>query len=207
MGLAKTILMISPSPSTYPTIKEIAGRIGDLPFSVDINNANGLTGTDLQERIKTILEVGAVGVNFEDRLVDGSGVQPVQEQVERIKTIRAVADEMGVPLFINARTDIFTFTDKADHARLLDEAVTRAEAYQAAGGTGFFVPGLLDPTLIAQLCERVSLPINIIRLPGAPSTKELADAGVARISYGPIPQIAMTEWLKQQARAAIHGEV
>lgn len=189
-----------------PTIKEISKRIGDLPFSVDINNANELTGDELKERVKTVIEAGTVGVNFEDSFTDGSGVQTIEEQAERIKTIRAAADEAGIPLFINARTDIFAQADPSEHAGLLDEAAARAEAYKAAGGNGFFTPGLLDLELISQLTKRVELPINIIKFPGAPSTKELAGAGVGRISYGPVPQMAMTEWLKDQAAKAINGE-
>jgi 2-methylisocitrate lyase-like PEP mutase family enzyme len=184
-----------------PTIKEIAGRIGDLPYSVDINNANELVGDKLQERVQTVIKAGAVGVNFEDSFTDGHGLHTIEEQSSRIQTVRAAAESTGVPLFINARTDLFAQADKVGHA------VKRAEAYQAAGANGFFVPGLFDLELITQLTERVDLPVNIIRLPGAPSTKELIVAGVSRISYGPVPQMAMTEWLTQQATLALNGEV
>jgi 2-methylisocitrate lyase-like PEP mutase family enzyme len=190
-----------------PTIKEIAKRIGDLPFSVDISNADGLTDEALQDRVKIVMDAGAVGINYEDRLPDDSGVQPIEEQTKRIKDIRAKAEDMGIPLFINARTDIFSLADKSEHAGLMDEAVARAEAYKEAGGSGFFVPGLIDIELIKQLTDKVELPVNIIRIPGAPSTKELAEAGVGRISYGPMPQLAMTEWLKKEATAALNGEV
>jgi 2-methylisocitrate lyase-like PEP mutase family enzyme len=189
-----------------PTIKEIAKRTDDLPFSVDINNANELTGESLKDRIKTVINAGAVGINFEDSLSDGSGVQTVEEQSARIKTIRAAADELGIPLFINARTDIFAQADSADHENLIEEAVNREEAYKAAGADGFFVPGLLNLELIEQLVKRVELPVNIIKFPAAPSTKELAAAGVSRISYGPIPQMAMSEWLKEQATSTINGD-
>jgi 2-methylisocitrate lyase-like PEP mutase family enzyme len=189
-----------------PTIKEIAKRTGDLPFSVDINNANELVGDDLKDRIKTVIEAGAVGINFEDAFSNGTGVQTADEQATRIQIIRATAEELGIPLFINARTDIFAQADSTEHKNLLDEAVERAELYKKAGANGFFVPGLLDLELITQLVERVELPVNIIKFPGAPSTEQLAEAGVARISYGPGPQIAMSEWLKSQAIAAINGD-
>jgi 2-methylisocitrate lyase-like PEP mutase family enzyme len=189
-----------------PTIKEIAKRTGDLPFSVDINNANELVGDDLKDRIKTVIEAGAVGINFEDAFSNGTGVQTADEQATRIQIIRATAEELGIPLFINARTDIFAQADSTEHKNLLDEAVERAELYKKAGANGFFVPGLLDLELITQLVERVELPVNIIKFPGAPSTEQLAEAGVARISYGPVPQIAMSEWLKSQAIAAINGD-
>lgn len=190
-----------------PTIKEIASRIGDLPFSVDISNANNLVGDDLKKRIRTVIDAGAVGINFEDGLTDGGDVLALEDQVKRLQTIRAAADEAGLPLFINARTDLFIHAPQADHEALLDAAVLRAEAFEGAGANGFFVPGLLNIELIKKLVSRVQLPINIIRLPGAPSTAELAEAGVARISYGPVPQMAMTAWLKTQATAALNGEI
>lgn len=187
------------------TIKEISSRIGDLPYSVDINNANGLVDGALAERIQTVIQAGAVGINFEDSGA-GEDVLSIEDQAERIKTIRAAADELGIPLFINARTNIFITSDQSRHPDLLDEAVMRAEAYKAAGASGFFTPGLFDIDLIKQLVSRVELPVNIIRLPGAPSTKELTQAGVARVSFGPVPQMAMTEWLKQQASTALNGD-
>jgi 2-methylisocitrate lyase-like PEP mutase family enzyme len=188
------------------TIKEISKRVEELPFSVDINNANELIGEELKDRIKTILDSGAVGINFEDSFSDGGGVQTIDEQATRIRTIRVAANGIGVPLFINARTDIFAQAKPEEHEGLIDEAVKRAESYKAAGADGFFVPGLLDLGLITKLVERVELPVNIIKFPGAPSTKELASAGVARISYGPVPQMAMSEWLKGQATAAFEGQ-
>jgi 2-methylisocitrate lyase-like PEP mutase family enzyme len=189
-----------------PTIKEISKRVGNLPFSVDINNANGLTGDELKDRIRIILETGAVGINYEDQLPDGSGVQPIEEQVKRIKTIRDAADDVGVPLFINSRTDIFALGDSDKHSELLSEAIERGKAYKEAGGNSFFVPGLVDIDLIKQLCDSIELPVNIIKLPGAPTTKELISAGVGRVSYGPMPQMAMIAWLKDQASSALNYE-
>lgn len=188
----------------FLTIKEIASRIGDLPLSVDISNAEGLDEKALKDRIKSLLEIGVVGINFEDRLSDDSGVLATEEQANRIAIIRSAAEEYGVPLFINARTDIFFLSDPSEHAGLLDEAVRRAEAYKAAGANGFFTPKLLDISLIAQLCERSPLPVNIIRLPGAPTTAELREAGVSRISYGPVVQMEMIEWLKAKAKGALN---
>jgi 2-methylisocitrate lyase-like PEP mutase family enzyme len=66
-------------------------------------------------------------------------------------------------------------------------AIERAQAYAAAGASGFFIPGLKDATLIGRIVDGVSLPVNVMMSDGVPSRSELADLGVARISYGPIP--------------------
>ena len=112
-----------------------------------------------------------------------------------------------MPAFINARTDIFLKAMKAqiDPTRaMLDEAITRAKACGDAGADGFFAPGLKDIAMIAELCEATELPVNIIALPGTPGTPRLAELGVARVSYGPVPYRQMIKWLTDQAHAAIH---
>ncbi len=85
---------------------------------------------------------------------------------------------------------------------MLDAALERAAAYAAAGASGFFAPGLADEAMIKRLCDECSLPVNIIALPHVPASSALAAAGVARISYGPVPYKKMTAWLEEQARAA-----
>ena len=183
------------------TIKEIAKRV-EVPFSVDISNGDGLDNEGLKDRIRTLLEIGVVGINFEDGLSDGSGVIAAHEHADKIRAVRQAADEFGVPLFINARSDIFATAGDVSHEELMDEAIARAKAYNEAGANGFFVPGLMDIDLIRTLSESIELPLNIIRLPGAPETAELRDAGVSRISYGPVVQMEMIEWLKGKAKEA-----
>lgn len=84
-------------------------------------------------------------------------------------------------------------------AEHLEEVLERAAAYKDAGASGLFAPGLIDPIMIRDLCDRSPLPVNIMVLPGAPSNSELASLGVARISYGPGPYRQMVEWLKSAA--------
>lgn len=66
---------------------------------------------------------------------------------------------------------------------------------------------LIDLMITQQPTKSVALPINIIRLPGDPTTNELTDAGVARIGYGTVSQLMMGEWLKQQATTALTSEI
>ena len=50
--------------------------------------------------------------------------------------------------------------------------------------------------------EPSTLPVNAMHLPGGPSRAEWASAGIARVSHGPFPYMAMQEWLTEQKRAA-----
>ena len=77
---------------------------------------------------------------------------------------------------------------------------TSSWSVAAAGASGFFVPGLQEEALIARVCEGTVLPVNAMVMGGVPTNDRLAEIGVARISYGPIPYIDAMEALGQQAK-------
>jgi 2-methylisocitrate lyase-like PEP mutase family enzyme len=185
---------------------ENAKRIGanvTLPVTLDFEGGYTESIEELKTNIEKVIEAGAVGINFEDQIVAGDSLYSIEEQSARIAAVRATAESRSIPLFINARTDIFLKTYPAVHTdEQLDEAIARAEAYAKAGASGFFAPGLRDPEMIKSLCERSPLPVNIMVLPDTPSNKEMALLGVARISYGPGPYRQMIESLKTAATAA-----
>lgn len=158
---------------------------------------------ELKKNIEKVILAGAVGINFEDQIVNGEGLYSIEDQCKRIVAVRDAAKLTALPLFINARTDVFlkTYPMKHDEAQL-DEAIRRAAAYAAAGASGFFAPGLRNANLIEKLCGVSPIPVNIMVLPDTPSLVELAKLGVARISYGPAPYRQMTEALKEAGRKA-----
>ncbi len=176
----------------------------DLLVSCDIESGYGSQPAMVAETIAQVIAAGAVGVNLEDQIIGGEGLYSVEDQHERIRAAREAAEYAGVRLFINARTDIFLKRDTADYNReALEEALSRAEAYADAGANGFFVPGLTDTRSIEMLCDRSPLPINIMVLPTTLSPTQLADLGVARISYGPSPYRRAMETLTEAARAVL----
>ncbi|MBP1858107.1 isocitrate lyase/PEP mutase family protein [Rhizobium herbae] len=177
----------------------------DLPVSIDFEGGYAEDGEGAALNVARLIDVGAVGINFEDQVVGGSGLHTIEAQAARIKAIRAMADEKGIPFFINARTDLFLkVSDPVRHAPLVDEAIERAAAYAEAGASGFFVPGLSNPDLIGGVCEAVVLPVNIMMRQGM-DVKTLAGLGVGRVSYGPGPYRAMIEWLKGEASGVYQG--
>ena len=177
----------------------------DLPVTLDFETGYGKTPEEVKQSVMTALETGIIGVNIEDQVFGSDDtLVSIDEQVERLKAVREAGEEFGVDLFINARSDLFKNTPPEQHDEvLLEKALERADAYAEAGADGFFLPGIVDIELIKKLCERSPVPVNIIAIPGAPSNQELADAGVARISYGPIPYLEMIEWLKNKSRTAL----
>lgn len=160
----------------------------DVPLTVDFEGAYAVEPEKVTENAAYIVATGAVGVNFEDRVVGGEGLHDTELQMRRIAAIRAAADAADTGFYINARTDLFlNEKDRSRHAGLLSAAIDRAGLYQEAGASGFFAPGLVDPDLIGKLCDAVTLPVNIMMMTGAPDRATMAELGVARISYGPGP--------------------
>lgn len=178
----------------------------DLPVTMDLEGGYGVAPDTVAETVRMAIEAGAVGFNFEDQIVGGAGLHDVAVQVKRIEAAVAAVKASGVPAFINARTDLFLKAKQDDHDdALFAKAVERAQAYEAAGASGFFAPGLGNPALIGRLTKATALPVNIIALGHDLTRQQLAELGVARISHGPGPYRKMAAWLEEQARIAISG--
>ena len=168
-------------------------------MTIDFEGAYSADPEEGGENARALRDTGAVGCNFEDQVIGGEGLHPLDEQVKRIAAIRhAVGDDF----FINARTDLLLKTQQHDDA-LIDQVIARGRAFADAGASGFFVPRLADPAQVERVVAAVPLPLNVIAFPGAPDKKVWAEAGVARISHGPFPHRALMARLTEMAREAI----
>ena len=172
----------------------------ELPVTVDFESAYSDDPEQGAENVARLKAIGAVGCNFEDQVIGGEGLHPLELQVRRIAAIRRAVDD---DFYINARTDLFLKTQTYDDA-LIDQVVERGKAFADGGASGFFVPRLGDPKQIERVVREVPLPLNVIAFPGAPDKKVWADAGVARISHGPLPHRALMATLTEMAKAAIN---
>jgi 2-methylisocitrate lyase-like PEP mutase family enzyme len=171
----------------------------EVPVTVDFESAYAVEPDEAGANVARLKATGAVGCNFEDQVIGGEGLHPLDLQCRRIRAIR---DAVGPDFFINARTDLFLKTQTYDGA-LVDEAIARGKAFADSGASGFFVPRLSDPGQAERVVREVPLPLNLIAFPGAPANRDWANAGVARISYGPFPLRALMAQLEEAARAAL----
>ena len=171
----------------------------EAPVTVDFESAYSVEPEAAGANVARLAATGAVGCNFEDQVIGGEGLHPIDLQVRRIRAIR---EAVGDRFFINARTDLFLKTQTYDDA-LVDQVVERGKAFADAGASGFFVPRLADPSQIERIVREVPLPLNVIAFPGAPDKAVWASAGVARISHGPFPHRALMATLTEMARTAI----
>ncbi|MEA2692235.1 MAG: hypothetical protein QOJ16_1622 [Acidobacteriota bacterium] len=155
-----------------------------VPLSVDFEAGFGRTAAEIAAAVRAVIAAGAVGINLEDR--DFSGSTPLRDlnlQCEILRAVREAADGTGVPLFVNARTDIYLGQIGEPGGRRA-HTVERLRAFVAAGADGVFVPALSDPEDIQAVVDGAGAPLNVLALPGVPAVPRLAELGVARLSLG-----------------------
>ena len=170
-----------------------------LPVTIDFEGAYAVAPDEAAANVAKLAATGAIGCNFEDQVIGGTGLHPTDVQAARIRAIRAAA---GPDFFINARTDIFIQAKPDTHDEaMVDAALARAQAYAEAGASGIFVPVLANLPLLERFCKASPLPVNFMAWPGAPGAAEVAATGVARISHGPFPWKLAMNALKEAATA------
>lgn len=179
-------------------------RATDLPVSIDMEAGYGDTAEEVARSVGRAFDLGAVGINMEDRMPGETALIPIEEQAKRL---RAAAD---TGIFVNARCDVFRGKPAESHGEtLVGEVLERARAYADVGAGSLFVPFTTDRACIAAICAGSPLPVNIIWNPvsagGYAGRRELADLGVARISHGHRPWAAAMDWLADAAKAVLAG--
>ena len=171
----------------------------NVPVTADVEAGYGDRPEDAARTAHEVIHAGAVGMNFEDNTDDPQ--HPLIDlplQLEKIHAIREAAVKYGVPLVLNARTDVYLSQVGPPEARY-DLTVRRLRAFHDAGADCVFAPGLRDAETIARLAKDLHCPLNILAGPGFPSVAELEKLGVARISLGSAPMRATLGLLKRIA--------
>jgi len=155
-----------------------------VPVTADVEAGYGVTVDDMTQTVKAVVAAGAVGINLEDvTSSDESSQVDLALQLEKIRAIRKATESLGVPLVLNARTDIYLIPIGPLESRF-ERTVERLRAYREAGADCLFAPGLRDAETIAKLVRALNGPLNILITTGAPTLRELEKMGVARASAG-----------------------
>ncbi|MYT31045.1 MULTISPECIES: isocitrate lyase/phosphoenolpyruvate mutase family protein [unclassified Streptomyces] len=162
--------------ATLALARRLAGRL-PCPYTVDIEGGFGGGPGQVAELAAELADCGASGINLEDGLPGGGGLQVPARQAELIAAVK----ERVPDLFLNARIDTHW---RVDTPPPLSQTLARAETYLAAGADGIFVPGVTADADITVLAREIAAPLNILFTPGRHTVRRLADLGVRRISTG-----------------------
>jgi 2-methylisocitrate lyase-like PEP mutase family enzyme len=179
-------------------------RAVSVPVTADIESGYGDSPEAVARSIADIIAAGAVGVNLEDGLRDGPApIRPIEDAARRIAAAREAGRAAGVPIVINARTDLY-LKNIGDEKSRFDEAIARARAYLAAGADSFYPIALRDMATIGRLAAAVPAPININVRAGYPSVAEFEALGVRRLSTAtqlPLVALGVIRQVVEQMRA------
>lgn len=158
----------------------------NIPVTADIESGYSSNDKQLQENIKRLISTGIVGINIEDTNRTTGSLVSIENQSNNIHIIKNVATEMGISLFINARSDVYIHGNKFETAEAkLEETLKRGLAYKNAGADCFYPIVMLNEHDIKKTVQELQIPINILTIPGIPELSILNEIGVARVSLGP----------------------
>jgi 2-methylisocitrate lyase-like PEP mutase family enzyme len=174
-----------------------AGRIVssvDVPVTVDLEAGYGLEPAEL---VAALLRISAAGCNLEDTDHSSESLRDSDQQADWLSRVREAANDQDYGLVINARVDVFLHSvDKQPQADLLEEALRRARAYLEAGADCVYPITLRERDVLASFVADVGgSPVNILATPRAPGIADLAELGVARISWAGSLYRGAMEWL------------
>ena len=178
----------------------------NIPVSADIESGYTKDGSDLKENIKKLADTGIAGINFEDSHHDINELVTIKEQCKKISLIRTIAESTGTNFFINARSDVYLKSHHLPEEEKLRKLIKRGKAYKDAGADGFYPMILKKSRDIETVIKEISLPINLLLIPGVPNFGILKEIGLARLSLGPgFLKIAINA-MKDVAEKLLHFE-
>ena len=190
-----------PRRELIDAIARIASRLS-VPLSADIVSGYGRTARDVGTTVRLAIEAGAIGVNLEDLLPSGAGLYPLGTQLKRLAAARSAAEEAGVPIVLNARTDAYRH-GPAEGPERLRETIRRCVAFRDAGADCVYPMGVTDASDIAAVLDALRCPVNVMVRRGLPSLPELEKLGVRRVSFGPSASYAALGLLKRASREVL----
>jgi 2-methylisocitrate lyase-like PEP mutase family enzyme len=167
-----------------------AGRIArgvEVPVTVDAEAGYGMEPAEL---VAALRSAGAAGCNLEDTDHATGSLRDPDRQAEWLGAVRQAASADGYRLVINARVDVFMGPYLAGagpetQGELVPDAVRRANAYLEAGVDCVYPIILSDTDALRRFTSEVGGLVNVIRGAHTPPMAELAELGVARLSWGP----------------------
>jgi 2-methylisocitrate lyase-like PEP mutase family enzyme len=157
----------------------------DVPVTIDAEAGYGMAPAEL---LAALRGAGAAGCNLEDTDHAAGSLREEDRHAQWLKAVRRAASEDGYPLVINARVDVFlgpflAGAGPGTQAQLVPEAVRRANAYLDAGADCVYPIALCETDALRRFTSEVRGPVNVIRLPQTPALADLAELGVARVSW------------------------
>jgi 2-methylisocitrate lyase-like PEP mutase family enzyme len=192
-----------PRSELVAVVRRIAERLS-VPLSADVVAGYGASPAAVASTVRAVVGAGAVGINLEDLHPRTERLEPVKRQPAKLRAVRELSDELGIPFVINARTDALTVGRGSAQDRFR-EAVRRGRAFRSAGADCVYPMRLVRRGEIATYLREVPGPVNVMIRPGLPTLGVLERLGVRRVSFGPAASYAALGLLRRASREVLEG--
>lgn len=166
------------------TVCEEIVRTVDVPVSADLENGFDDSPEGCVELVAAAAARGVAGGSIED--ATGRPDDPIYPFDQAVARIRAIAEALRGGSFdfvLTARAENFV------HGRSdLADTIARLRAFEDAGAEVLFAPGLPDLQSILAVRSAIKRPLNVLWGSDSEnlSVRQLFDAGVDRVSLGPL---------------------
>jgi 2-methylisocitrate lyase-like PEP mutase family enzyme len=171
----------TPPAEMLAAVGRIAAAV-EVPVTADLEAGYGLPPDEL---IAGLLDAGAVGLNQEDTDHSTGELMDPGSHAERLAAIKEAGRTAGVDVVLNARVDSFLrAAPDADTDAVVDDAVARGRRYAEAGADCVYPIAARGRAAIRRLAQEIRAPVNIVAAAGGLGRNDLAELGVARVSFG-----------------------
>ncbi|MEX0965497.1 MAG: isocitrate lyase/phosphoenolpyruvate mutase family protein [Pseudohongiellaceae bacterium] len=164
----------------------------DIPISADFENAYSENEAGIVENIQRLAETGVAGFSIEDYSRDRHRLYDFSEAVDRVQLAAETIAELGIGLQLTARAE--NLLREVDD---LDDTIKRLQAFEAAGASVLYAPGIRTHEQLRQVTSSISKPFNVLAsfMPGS-SVEDFRASGARRVSLGgSLNQAAITPLL------------
>jgi 2-methylisocitrate lyase-like PEP mutase family enzyme len=175
----------------------------DLPVSGDFENGFADDPDEVAQTVRLAGEIGLSGCSIEDTMMTpGNPSYSFDLAIERIKAAAAAARALGRPFVLCARADgVMNGTYDSD------EAIRRAQAFEAAGADLLYAPLLPDLAALGKFVKSLKKPVNALAAGAAQkaSVADIATLGVRRISVGSMVARLTHAAIRDSVRGMLDG--
>ncbi|MET7978267.1 isocitrate lyase/phosphoenolpyruvate mutase family protein [Streptomyces mirabilis] len=181
----------------------LLGRLTGLPVNGDFEDGYGDTPEDVAATVEAAVESGLAGVGVED--TSGDPDMPIRDFDEAVSRVRSAVDASKGRIVVTGRTDNF-IQGRPD----LDDTIRRLTAFAEVGADVVYAPFPPDrDALVAIVTAVAPTPVNVLVSPSDKvlTVAELQQAGVKRISLGPLLYAHAMGAVEEAAKALLAGDL
>ncbi|MGX1543986.1 isocitrate lyase/PEP mutase family protein [Streptomyces adustus] len=181
----------------------LLARLTGLPVNGDFEDGYGDMPEDVAATVEAAVDSGLAGIGVED--TSGDPEKPIRDFDDAVDRVRSAVAASKGRIVVTGRTDNFI----QGHADL-DDTIRRLTAFAEVGADVVYAPFPPDlGALVAIVTAVAPTPVNVLVSPSDKvlTVAELQQAGVKRISLGPLLYTHAMGAVDEAAKALLAGDL